>query len=140
MTRSVESHHVVISFKDVIEDIYGPPMSSLQGKRNIAAFLAKKINKPATLKRKRISIPVDEQNYQIDFSGYETVNEPRDVNGRIAFRAVRGKREFIVTGNGEIVGRAYNAVEDPQNINGRIVFHAELNNKQFLVTEKGWKV
>ncbi|HOE18676.1 MAG TPA: hypothetical protein PK344_14820, partial [Syntrophorhabdaceae bacterium] len=119
---------IILDARQIVDDVYGPP-DSARGRQNIDAFRKKQIEKPVSVKAP--ALPEDERTYRVDLSGYEAVNEPRDINGRIAFRAVKGKKEFIVNEQGEIIGREYDTVGDPQNINGRIAFRAVKGKKEF---------
>ncbi|HNS13713.1 MAG TPA: hypothetical protein PKM08_00135, partial [Syntrophorhabdaceae bacterium] len=125
---------IIFRARQIVDDVYGPPKSAL-GRQSIEAFRKKQIEKPVPVKA--APLPENERAYRIDLSDYEAVNEPRDINGRIAFRAVKGKKEFVVNEKGGIIGREYDGVGDPQNINGKIAFRAVKGKKEFVVNEKG---
>ena len=128
---------ILLDARHIVDNVYGPP-NSTRGQQNIDAFRKKGIEKPAPAKPDYL--PENEKAYRIDLSGYEAVNEPRNMNGRISFRAVRGKKEFVINEKGTIIGREYDAVSDPQNINGRIAFRAELRGKHFIISENGERI
>jgi hypothetical protein len=68
---------------------------------------------------------------------YDSVGDPQDIDGRLAFKATRGDREFVVNEKGEIVAEEFDYVSVPQNIHGQIVFWARRGTEFFLVNEKG---
>ena len=63
---------------------------------------------------------------------------PRDIDGRVAFKAVSGDREFIINEKGGKVAGDYEYVSIPQNIHGTIAFWAREGAEGFfVVNEKG---
>ena len=133
MLESVENGYLRISCEQIIEIVYGPP-NSVGAQERIDAFRKKQIGQPVPARK---PVLVDRNVYSVSLRGYEAVHEPCDFNGRIAFRAAKGKKEFIVNERGEKVGREYDVVGDPSDINGRLFFRAELGLKQFIVNEQG---
>jgi hypothetical protein len=55
---------------------------------------------------------------------YDTVGNPKNINGLVFFRAELGGKQFIVNENGQKVGGVYEYVSLPQNIHGTIAFWA----------------
>src|SRR5690606_14234102 len=88
-----QQNFIVLNSRYIVENVYGGPSSRI-GTKGIEAFLKKAVERPAPAKG--AEPPAKERAYRVDVSGYEAVNKPRDINGRIAFRAVRGKKEFVV--------------------------------------------
>ena len=121
----------------VVENVYGPPGGN-EGQKSIEAFLKKKIKKPEPLGQTRL--PEDEHSYRIDLGPYEAVNKPRDIGGRIAFRAQKGTTEILVNEKGAVVAREFDTVGDPVGIGGRFFFQAGLGKKQFVINERGKRV
>ncbi|OPY78904.1 MAG: hypothetical protein A4E64_00590 [Syntrophorhabdus sp. PtaU1.Bin058] len=68
---------------------------------------------------------------------YTAVSNPRDINGRVAFKAEQIKEQFVINERGEKIPGDYEQVSVPQNIHGRIAFWARQGRKYFIVNESG---